>query len=229
MPPEFDRYAAEYEAQLARGLKLTGESRSHFMERRVAWLAERLARRLVKRPRVLDFGCGIGAATPYLVEMLGAQQVYGYDVSSRSIALARESHLTPLAEFGDLLPGPGVFSLAHVNGVFHHIPPPDRPAAVAQICHSLEAGGFLAFFENNPLNPLMLYSMSQVEFDRDAQTLTPWASVALLKAGGLEILSVDFLFFFPAFLRWLRPLEPYLRKVPFGAQYLVLARKPTVP
>lgn len=36
---EFDQYAAEYDAALARGLSLPGEDKSYFAEGRIAWLA----------------------------------------------------------------------------------------------------------------------------------------------------------------------------------------------
>ena len=48
----------------------------------------------------------------------------------------------------------------------------------------------------------------------------------LLATAGFEIVRTDFVFFFPGCLRSLRALEPHLCGVPFGAQYLVLARRP---
>jgi hypothetical protein len=47
----------------------------------------------------------------------------------------------------------------------------------------------------------------------------------LLKSAGFRIQFVDFCFFFPHFARGLRRLEPALRWLPLGAQYLVLAQK----
>jgi hypothetical protein len=43
---------------------------------------------------------------------------------------------------------------------------------------------------------------------------------------GFEVLHTDFLFFFPRALAVLRRLEPALRGVPLGAQYMCVARKP---
>ena len=48
----------------------------------------------------------------------------------------------------------------------------------------------------------------------------------MLRAGGFEILQTDHLFYFPRLLRTLRPLERHLTKLPLGAQYQVLARRP---
>jgi len=68
--------------------------------------------------------------------------------------------------------------------------------------------------------------MSRLPFDRDAVPLRPAESRRGAMSAGLTVISTDHLFFFPAMLRWLRPLEPFLRRVPLGGQYLVLCRKP---
>jgi hypothetical protein len=68
--------------------------------------------------------------------------------------------------------------------------------------------------------------MSRIPFDRDAITLAPPETRHLLKEGGFEILRTDFLFIFPRMLKPLRALEPLVSRLPFGAQYQVLCRKP---
>ena len=50
--------------------------------------------------------------------------------------------------------------------------------------------------------------------------------VGRLRRAGFEIVLGDSLFVFPGALAFLRPLEPWLCKLPLGGQYLVLARKP---
>jgi hypothetical protein len=89
----------------------------------------------------------------------------------------------------------------------------------------LKPGGLFALFENNPWNPGTRYVMSKIPFDRDAVMLRASETSRRLVDGGFEILTVDFLFVFPALLRWLRPLERHLASVPLGAQYLVLGRR----
>ena len=71
----------------------------------------------------------------------------------------------------------------------------------------------------------MRYVMSRIPFDRDAITLTPPHARGLLANGGFTILRTDFLFIFPRVLAWFRAIEPLFAGLPFGAQYLVLARK----
>jgi hypothetical protein len=67
--------------------------------------------------------------------------------------------------------------------------------------------------------------MSRIPFDRDAQTITPPEGRRMLKAAGFQVLRTDFLFLFPHLLRWFRPLETLVTRLPFGAQYQILCRK----
>jgi hypothetical protein len=117
------------------------------------------------------------------------------------------------------------FDLAFCNGVFHHIPVDQRHAAASYVYNALVPGGMFALWENNPWNPGTRYIMSRVAFDKDAITLTPPETRRLLRGAGFEIVRTDFQFVFPHVLRALRPLERVLAPLPFGGQYLVLARK----
>ena len=64
----FDQFATAYEADLNRGLSLSGESQEYFAAERVKWLAARSRPLRERRATVLDFGCGLGATTPLLLE-----------------------------------------------------------------------------------------------------------------------------------------------------------------
>jgi len=226
---EFDRYAEEYDAALAQGLSVSGEDKNYFARGRIAFLVTCLARLSIEAPQsVLDLGCGTGSATPFLRDLLHAESVLGVDVSAASLAVARRDFGGERARF--LLPGEAPPNadkdLAFCNGVFHHIPPAERPAAVQYVAASLRPDGLFAFWENNPWNPGTRYVMDRCPFDGDAETLTPPEARALLRAGGLEIVRTDFLFLFPRALRALRPLEGMVSRLPLGAQYQVLCRKP---
>jgi SAM-dependent methyltransferase len=224
---EFDAYAAEYDAALARGIAISGEDKNYFARGRVVWLARCLAR-LEKLPHVaMDFGCGTGSATPFLLNELNVDSLLGVDASVQSLAIARQKHgkgarFVPLAEYRP----EGLFDLVFCNGVFHHISPSDRVAAVDMLHSSLRPGGVLAFWENNPWNPGTRYIMRRIPFDRNAITLSAPAARSLLRERGFEVMRTDFLFFFPRFLAWLRWLEPSLTYLPLGAQYQILCQKP---
>jgi SAM-dependent methyltransferase len=224
---EFDAYAAEYDAALARGLSISGEAKNYFAKSRVVWLARSLAR-LHKHPRkAMDFGCGTGSATPFLLNELKLDSLLGVDASPQSVAIARHRY-GDAAQFvllGEYRPE-NLFDLAFCNGVFHHIAPDERATAVDVIYSSLRPGGLFAFCENNPWNPGTRYVMRRIPFDRNAITLSPPAARRLLRKAGFELLQTDFLFFFPRLLAWLRPLESGLARLPLGAQYQILCQKP---
>ena len=225
--PEFDAFAERYDEALQRGLDASGESKEYFADGRARWTRRRLD--ALGRPagRVLDFGCGTGSATPYLLDALGAREVVGSDTSLASLEVARRTWRARAARFvaPDEVAALGPFDTAFCNGVFHHIPPAERAGAVRALHDALAPGGLVAFWENNPWNPGTRWVMSRIEFDRDAITLSPPEARRLLRAGGFEVLGTDSLFWFPRLLAALRPLEPLLARIPLGGQYLVLCRR----
>jgi SAM-dependent methyltransferase len=226
-PAAFDRYAGAYDTALEQGLSVSGENKTFFARGRVDWLSRSLTR-LGESPRtVLDFGCGTGTSTPLLADLPGVQSALGVDISSESIEVARRDHGSERIQFEILERCSPVeqYDLAFCNGVFHHIPLEQRLGAVAFVSRALRPGGLFALWENNPWNPGTRYIMRRIPFDRDALPLTCTQARALVKAGGFTVLSTEFLFVFPRFLRWLRFIEPSLARMPLGAQYLVLCRK----
>ena len=223
----FDSYAEAYDADLARGIAVSGEDKTYFAKGRVEWLA-RCVRRVGFQPKsVIDFGCGTGTAAPFLLDSLGAARVVGADQSENSLAVARRDNASAPRQFVrlDELAAEETFDLAYCNGVFHHIPIEEREEALACIHRSLRSGGIFAFWENNPWNPGTRYVMSRIPFDRDAVPISPAAGRRFLRAGGFEVLRMDFLFIFPRALRRLRGLEPALSGLPLGAQYQILCRR----
>ncbi len=230
-PRAFDEFAAEYDTALNRGLRFTGESKEYFAEGRLNWVRRVLGPAFQPGWRCLDYGCGIGAATPFLARIIEASDITGVDTSAESCDLARQAHGGNGARFSHpdaLAAQAGSFDFAYCNGVFHHIPPDARAKAVAQIASALKPGGWFAFWENNPWNPITRLLMRFVPFDHDAILLWPSEARRLVGTTGLRVQRTDFLFIFPSALGFLRPLEFKISGLPFGAQYLVLAQKPAV-
>jgi SAM-dependent methyltransferase len=229
VPAEFDAYAARYDEALNEGLSVVGERKEYFARERLRWVRTRLAQRGIRRGgTVLDFGCGTGASTPFFFDELGASRVVGVDVSDGLLDLARRTFGSdPRSEFARIDAGPraGEFDLAFVNGVFHHVPPAERSAALAWVFEALRPGGIFAFWENNPWNPGTRYIMRRVSFDEGAITITPPEARGLLRAAGFAVDPTDYRFVFPRALAWLRPLEVPLARLPIGGQYLVLGTK----
>jgi SAM-dependent methyltransferase len=224
----FDRYAESYDRTLAEGLAVSGEGRQYFAEGRVNWLAGCL-RGIGSVPSlVIDYGCGTGSTSPMLLKSLGAERVIGIDPSMRSIEVARREfgsnriQFLPLHEFEPANDA----DLVYCNGVFHHIPPRERGSAVQLLHRALRPGGVFSLWENNPWNPGTQYIMRQLPFDQGAIKLSCVESQRLVRAEGLLVLRTDFVFFFPRFLKALRPFEKFISGLPLGAQYQVLCRRP---
>lgn len=225
-PTEFDRFATSYEEDLAKSLAVTGEDRNFYAQKRIDWTAECCERLKFPVRRILDYGCGDGANAPMLAAKFSAEHVLGVDVSSASIALARQANYGERVSFlctSEWTPD-GRTDLAFTNGVFHHIPPAERQACLAAIRGALHPGALFAFWENNPWNPGTRYIMSKCAFDDNAITISPREARKILMRAGFKILRTDSLFYFPRQLRLLRPAERWLRAAPFGGQYLMLCQ-----
>jgi SAM-dependent methyltransferase len=224
---QFDDYADDYEAALAQGLSISGEDRDHFAHGRLRFLGECLRTIGSVPERVMDFGCGTGDSVPMIRELIEPRTIVGVDPSSRSIERAARLHGAPGITFSatDGYSPAGDFDLVYTNGVFHHIPVPERPAAVAFLRGALRPGGLLSLWENNPWSLAARYVMSKIPFDRDAVMLSAAQVRRLAREHGFHVLRTDYLFIFPAALRALRPLEDRLRRTPLGAQYQVLCAR----
>ncbi|MBC7784418.1 MAG: methyltransferase domain-containing protein [Burkholderiales bacterium] len=223
----FDRYAGNYNAALAAGLSSTGEDAAYFAKRRVEWMQHRLERLHFAPRRVMDFGCGTGGSTPYLLSLNDVESHIGVDISDASIDIAKRLYTDRRTTFAhvDRWHGAGSIDLAFCNGVFHHIPPASRAACVDYVHRALRPGGLFALWENNPWNPGVRLVMSRIPFDRDAITLPPPQTRTLMSSHGFDVLASEFLFIFPKALASLRFLEKPLCRLPIGGQYLTLGRK----
>jgi ubiquinone/menaquinone biosynthesis C-methylase UbiE len=176
---------------------------------------------------VLDFGCGVGNSISYLHEAFPQARLYGVDPSRESIQFAEHAH-SDKALFrtndGDRLPyNARSFDLVQVACVFHHIHPGQRQHWMREIRRVLRPGGEVFLFEHNILNPLTVKAVHECSFDEDAILLPKGESLDLAHAAGFTGVCARYIVFFPATLAFMRPLEPWLAFIPFGAQYVVHA------
>ena len=88
-PRAFDEYASAYDQAINQGLRFTGEAKEYFAETRLKWTREVLGEYWQPGWNCLDYGCGIGAATPFLHNIVEAGKVWGVDTSAESCELAR--------------------------------------------------------------------------------------------------------------------------------------------
>lgn len=217
----------QYDTDLKKGLRFTGDGPEYFAAKRVQALKSLCAEKKLSTARILEFGCGTGNNLASFSEIFPNSQLIGYDICMESISLAR-------SRFGDN-PVMGFVSdtadvalpvdIVFVNGVFHHIARSEHRECLERILGLLRDGGVLAFFENNPFNPGARFVMSRIPFDRDAEMINPFAASKLMLRCGFKDVEKRFYFFFPSFVACLRPLEKYMDRICFGGQYGLFAFK----
>lgn len=224
--PHFDQYAGKYDDLHRDSIRASGEEPEYFAAYKADYV-RRMFPAAAGRPRILDFGCGIGNGIPHLAARFPGAQLTGVDVSGDSLELARRAN--PDATFARIedgrVPLPDASAdMAVAACVFHHIPPRERAQWVAELHRVLAPGGRLVVFEHNPLNPVTRRVVAACKFDDDAILLPRGETVGLMRSAGFESLEADYIVFFPRALSALRPMERHLAWLPAGAQYAVHGR-----
>ena len=229
-PRLFDEYATKYSTTVQDVIGASGESVEYFARLKIDLMRDALAGESVET--ILDFGCGIGNTTRELATQFPTAAITGYDASSESIAVARgltsEDGRTSFMEAeDDRLPfADESFDAAFTACVFHHIERAEHGSWARELLRVLRPGGTLFLFEHNPYNPLTRKVVRECAFDEGVILLEPGYARRMLGEAGFLAGSPKFYFFFPHVLKALRPGERALRRVPFGAQYYVVGRRP---
>lgn len=226
--PEFDQYASEYTDMHEASIKASGEDPAFFAAYKAKYIAVRLGPNAQNSPlSLLDFGCGIGNTISHLHQALPNALLHGADLSGESIRLANEAHAHEATfktiENGRLPYADQSFDVAVAACVFHHIPPAERTYWMSEIRRVLKPGGVVFIFEHNVLNPLTVKAVKDCPFDEDAILLPRAELLQLARRNTFTDVKARYIVFFPHMLAALRPLEPAMSWIPFGAQYVVQA------
>jgi ubiquinone/menaquinone biosynthesis C-methylase UbiE len=226
-PPVFDTYAKNYREVINRSIRRSGEEYEYFIDLRVRMMRERLDR-YCPYPQlwpstILDFGCGTGVTESFMGRYFPDASLFGIDISEESIQFARMSNAagtTYTTGDGESLPyRDQKFDVIYMNGTMHHIQAGKRFDALCELKRVLAPGGFLFLYENNPRNPLMTRAMRVNPFDAGINPIMPKELRELSLCAGFNVVETWYYFFFPRFLKALRPWEAKLERLPFGAQY----------
>jgi len=216
----FDAVAADYEQLVTKNVWITGESSDYFAAYKAAYITRRIAP--PGGSKILDYGCGVGLLSEHLKKVLHGTQIDGFDVSKESVERVGEG----LANQGTFTANPHklgrTYDVIVLSNVLHHVKLEERQELILEAGSRLAIGGKLVIFEHNPVNPLTRWAVSQCPFDEDA-VLLPSGEAQGYFHGGLRMLWLDYIVFFPRWLAWFRAMEPILQRCPFGAQYAVVA------
>ncbi len=220
---DFDNFAGKYENILDKQLDFFGEENSYFAEYKVKIIKDTLG----SHPSdILEFGCGIGRNLKYVTEMFPGSKINACDISAKSLSIASKENPSVnifLLNENEISKYSETFDLIFISCVFHHIKPSERKDSARSIYKMLKKNGAVYIFEHNPYNPVTRHIVNTCPWDTDAILLNMKESVKLLESSGLEISEKNYSLFFPASLKFLRPVENYLGKVPLGGQYYVKA------
>jgi len=217
--PEFDQYAGRYDQVLGETIPEPLNEDGYFAEYKIALMSTRLKNNRLER--ILDFGCGAGRSLPYLEKYFPESELYGYDLSPASLEIAAKH--TPRAKlFSDWREIKGLrFDAIVAANVFHHILLEMRGEALSQCRLILAEGGQMFLFEHNPYNPLTRWIFERCPFDADAEMLSMNTAIEMSRAAGFDSEQHGYTLFFPRQLAFLRVIEPWLKRLPLGAQYYV--------
>lgn len=224
--PEFDQYAADYTDLHRASISASGEDPAFFAAYKARYMAAWLgAETSATQLSLLDFGCGVGNTIAHLQQAFPASTLHGVDLSGESIRLATASHSANATfrtiENARLPHEDASFDIVMAACVFHHIPPIERAHWIGEIRRVLKPGGHVFVFEHNMLNPLTLKTVRDCSFDEDAILLPRSELISLVKNADFSNSGCRYIVFFPHLLSFLRPLEPAMGWIPFGAQYVV--------
>jgi SAM-dependent methyltransferase len=228
MSNDFDRFRRTYRDDVQRSIRFSGQDVGFFTDVKAALLCDAVER-IVGPPTglsVLDVGCGVGLTDGYLRDRF--RSVTGVDVSEGVVQEAASAN--PWATYasydGRRLPFQDArFDVAFAICVLHHVNPSDRAAFVTELGRIVRPGGAVLIFEHNPYNPLTRLAVSRCDFDRDVVLERRNGTRRLFATAGLDPMESPYILFFPWRARILRALERRMGWLPFGAQYMVGARK----
>jgi SAM-dependent methyltransferase len=222
--PEFDNYAAEYDALLRDPLRDGFGRRDFFHERKISLIRDYF-RYLGADPLKcswIDIGCGQGDLLRAGLRDFGS--AVGCDVSldmleaCKGLPVFRQVH-------EDRLPFPDK-SADFVTAVcvYHHVPLEKRGALTRAAKRVLKPGGTFCIIEHNPVNPITQMIVKRTPIDADARLLGIKETRRLLRVEGFRIAWERYFLFLPERLYWrIDHLENYFGRLPLGGQYAIFA------
>jgi hypothetical protein len=108
--------------------------------------------------------------------------------------------------------------------MFHHISHSEHEHWLAELKRVTRKNGMLIVFEHNPMNPVTMSAVRDCPFYENAVLISARALKQQVRKAGWTSAESVYRMFFPKILTFARPLEKFMRKLPLGAQYFIVAR-----
>jgi len=175
---------------------------------------------------LLDFGCGSGHGLEYWQKYF--KKVVGVDTSINMLKYAVKNAPNCLKIQAPPYKLPikdNSFDIISAICVFHHIPKINFKSLLNELYSKLKSTGWLFIFEHNPLNPYTYYNVTHSPIDRDAEMIRASELKKNLTATDFKFEKIEYIVFYPEFLKSLKATEKFLRWCPLGGQYVLIARK----
>lgn len=219
----FNEVADSYNELLEENLGALSGDLKYYAEYKIHFIKKHLQ---IKPIKILEFGCGAGRGLPFLREAYPEAEIWGCDISEKSLELAKKSNPnvtffnSATCDIEDLF-----FDFIYIANVFHHIPPNERFNVMHTIDQLLSQNGTLIMFEHNPYNPVTRHMVNTCPFDEDAVLLTLSESKKLFKQIPFKLTESKYTLFIPSPLKKFAFIEPYLSFLPLGGQYAIWGQK----
>jgi SAM-dependent methyltransferase len=226
---EFDRYASSYSELLNDPLRNRFARDPLYFYRRKWLLIERLLKQQGIMPgtqRWLDVGCGQGE----LLELAGGNfaEATGCDPSAGMLPANPLFKTCQQPSIRELPFDDSAFDFVSAVCVFHHVHGPDRKSLIDEMRRVLRPGGLCCLIEHNPWNPATRQIVKRCPVDVDAELLAAREASRLLAASGFHSLRCEYFLYLPEKLfNTFGAFEKVLSGLPFGGQYLLLAKAPS--
>lgn len=220
---EFDKYAVGYDDILRNSVPGGMKESIYFAQYKIKLIELMVADRMMSK--ILDYGCGSGRSLPHLLKCFPESEIWGFDVSTESLAVAKEATPGVFLNTEWEVIKQNKFDLIIAINVFHHILPDDRLDALKKCYDALNANGNMIIFEHNPYNPATRWIFEHCPFDVNAEMISLKNMLKLSKKTNLKVTARGYTLFFPSILAPLRKFEYLLKMVPLGAQYYVQLEK----
>lgn len=181
--------------------------------------------------KLLDFGCGTGRSFPYLLKYFPNMEIYGCDVSEKSINLAKKYVKEDNLFVNDTLKtlsSKGKMDIVIAACVFHHIPPEERIDWINAVVDILNKQGMFFIFEHNTKNPMtkkiILDSrnlIDDINWMLSHEQLVKMAN----KIPNSKVIWDGYTLFSPWRTKYTTNIERILKWLPIGAQHCVVIGK----